>query len=113
VEIRVKLARLDDLVPRDAPVRLVKVDVEGAEMGVFMGGLETLQRCKPYVVFEHGWGGSDFYGTRPEHVHGLFAGLGMSVSTMADWLAGRPPLSSREMARHFDERIDYYYLAHP
>lgn len=47
VEIPVTLARLDDLVPPDAPVRLVKIDVEGAELQVLRGGLATLARCRP------------------------------------------------------------------
>lgn len=113
VEIRVKLARLDDLVPVDTPIRLVKVDVEGAEMGVFKGGMELLARCRPYVVFEHGLGAADFYGTRPEQVHDLFTGLGMKVSTMSDWLAGRAPLSRAVMAEQFDRGVNYYFMAHP
>lgn len=113
VEIRVKLARLDDIVPADLPIRLVKIDVEGAELGVLKGGLETLRRSRPFVVFEHGLGGSDHYGTRPEMVHDLFTGLGMKVSTMADWFAGRPPLSRAALAEQFDKGINYYFLAYP
>lgn len=113
VEIRVKLARLDDVVPAEARVRLVKIDVEGAEMGVLKGGIETLRRSRPFIVFEHGLGAADHYGTRPEQVHDFFAALGLQVSTMGDWLDGRPPLSRAAMADQFDRGVNYYFLAHP
>lgn len=46
------VARLDDLVPEDAPVALVKIDVEGAELLVVRGSGETLRRCRPLIVAE-------------------------------------------------------------
>lgn len=32
----------------------IKIDVEGAERSVIEGAVETLSRCKPMLVFEHG-----------------------------------------------------------
>jgi FkbM family methyltransferase len=113
VEIRVKLARLDDIVPADMPIRLVKIDVEGAELGVLKGGAATIARSRPFVVFEHGLGASEFYGTRPEQVHDFFSGVGLEVSLLEDWLAGRPPLARAAFAEQFDQRLNFYFLAHP
>jgi FkbM family methyltransferase len=112
VEIRVKRARLDDVIPRERAIRFIKVDVEGGELGVYQGGIELLRRSRPYVVFEHGLNAADYYGTRPEQVHDLFEGCGMKLSLMIDWLEGRPPLSRAEFVRQFDERINFYFLAH-
>jgi FkbM family methyltransferase len=53
-EIRVQIHRLDDLVPDDAAVDLVKVDVEGAELGVLRGAESLFARCRPTVIFESG-----------------------------------------------------------
>lgn len=113
VEIRVKRARLDDVIPKDRPIRLIKVDVEGGELGVFQGGMELLRRSRPFIVFEHGLNAADYYGTRPEQVFDLMAGCGLKLSIMLDWLEGRPPLSRAEFVRQFDERINFYFLAHP
>lgn len=52
-EIEVDCVRLDDIV--DVPLRLMKVDVEGAELDVFRGASQVLQRDHPFIVFEHGW----------------------------------------------------------
>jgi len=115
VEIRVKLARLDDLLPRDVDVRLVKIDVEGAELQVLRGGLEMLRRCRPFVVFEHGMGAADCYGTRPEMVFDLFADCGLRLSLMGDWLdsRGKRTLSRDAFMDEFNAVRNYYFLAHP
>jgi FkbM family methyltransferase len=48
---------LDELVSRLGLTRLdrVKIDVEGAELGILQGGLETLRRFRPFLLIEdHG-----------------------------------------------------------
>lgn len=52
----VELARLDDLVNREQPARIdvMKLDVEGAELRSLQGGVETLRRYRPVLLFEVG-----------------------------------------------------------
>jgi len=115
VEIQVRLLRLDDLLPSDLPIRFVKIDVEGAELQVLKGAVQMLRRCRPYVVFEHGLGAADCYGTRPESVFDLFTGCGLRLSLMNDWLAsgGRKTLSREAFAEEFNSARNFYFMAHP
>lgn len=115
VEIQVDLLRLDDVVPNDFDVRLIKIDVEGAELQVLRGAFDTISRCHPFIIFEHGIGGSDHYGTRPEMVFDLLSAAGLHVSTMAGWLASAEPMgfSRDEFTDQFDRGLNFYYLAHP
>jgi FkbM family methyltransferase len=48
----VPCVRLDSLVPAEAEVDFIKVDVEGAEYNALLGGLETIRRCRPIIVSE-------------------------------------------------------------
>lgn len=114
-KITVELLRLDDVLPPGHDVRLIKIDVEGAELQVLRGATETLGRCRPYVIFEHGLGGADHYGTRPEMVHDLLTAAGLRVSLMADWLRmpDAPGFSREAFADQFDRGLNFYYLAHP
>ena len=111
---RVRTARLDDEVDPSTPVRLVKIDVEGGELGVLLGGKELLLRNRPYVVFEHGLGGSDYYGTTPQDIYALLHDeIGLSVTLMERWLDDRAPLTLEEFADEFASGRNYYFLAYP
>ena len=112
-EIRVETRLLDSLLPGHVQVRFIKVDVEGAELQVLQGAAETIRKHRPVIVFEHGLGGADYYGTRPEQVYDLLAGrCGMRLFIMADWLRDSGPSLSREaFCRQFSTGSDYYYMA--
>jgi FkbM family methyltransferase len=50
--IKVKAVSLDEYLSEKETVSAIKVDVEGAELDVFLGAKRTLTRCTPLVVFE-------------------------------------------------------------
>lgn len=54
-EIKVKTRRLDSLFA-DRGANVLKVDVEGAELGVFRGATELISRSRPIIMFESGPG---------------------------------------------------------
>jgi FkbM family methyltransferase len=69
--IEVRLEVLDDVLDPDYRPALIKIDVEGAEQQVIEGALGTLRRHRPIVIFEHGVGSADTYGTGPPDIHRL------------------------------------------
>lgn len=112
--IEVRTARLDGLVPSGGRIDFIKVDVEGAELQVFRGAVQTISRDKPYIVFEHGLGAADYYETRPEAVYDLLVGrCGLRISRLQGWLRGREPLTRDGFVADFDRHINFYFLAHP
>lgn len=110
--ITVRTERLDDLLPADFQVDLIKIDVEGGEILVLRGATETLRRCKPVVIFEHGLGASELYGATPEQVFDLFEQCGLRVSLMHRFLKNQPPLTREEFARHYYRKWNYYFIAY-
>jgi len=111
--IRVPVARLDDVLPADLRVDAIKVDVEGAELGVLRGAARTIRAWRPCVLFEHGRGAADCYGTTPEMIYDLLVGeYGLQISLPEDWLAGRPPLDRAGFVAQFGGD-NCNYLAHP
>lgn len=51
--ITVKMQRLDDILPHSG-VDVMKVDIEGAELGALRGGEAMIAACRPVIVFESG-----------------------------------------------------------
>jgi len=109
----VRTDRLDDVLPDDVRISFIKIDVEGGEMGVLRGAVRTLRRWQPIVVFEHGLGAADYYGTTPEAVAALLDDCGLAVTLMRRWLRGRRPFTAREFLSCVQERREFYYLACP
>ncbi len=110
--IEVQTDLLDAVISADKKVDFLKIDVEGGEFGVLNGAKETIKRHKPVIIFEHGLGASDAYGTTPDKVFGLLTECGMAVSTMENWLNGKPPFSQSEFEQQYYEKINYYFIAY-
>jgi FkbM family methyltransferase len=91
--LSVPLERLDDALPRPYAPDLIKIDVEGAEAAVLRGAQETLRRCRPLVVLEHG-AHAERFGTTPDEVHDLLVSPGLRVFD----IDGGGPYSKRAFA---------------
>jgi hypothetical protein len=94
----------------------MKVDVEGAELQVFKGAVETITRSRPLIVFEHGLGGADYYGTSPGDMYDLLAGrCGLRLFLMTEWLQsdGSASLNRNAFCTQFSSGANYYFLAAP
>jgi FkbM family methyltransferase len=107
-QVSVRTERLDDLLDDGFAPTLIKIDVEGAELGVMQGAMETLERYRPHVVFEHGAGGADLYGTQPAQVFELLDGVGLRIFD----LDGSGPYSRAHFEATFTEPI-WNFLAAP
>jgi FkbM family methyltransferase len=70
-EMDVALEALDEALPAGFAPALIKIDVEGGEQAVLEGAMGTLRQHRPIVVFEHGYGAANAYGTEPDDIHGL------------------------------------------
>ena len=111
--ITIQTDLLDNIVPTDLKIDLIKIDVEGAEYLVMDGGKETIKRCQPIVIFEHGIGGADVYDIRPEMVYDLLVGYcGLNISTMKMWLNNTPSFSKDAFVEQFDKQLNYYFIAY-
>jgi FkbM family methyltransferase len=99
--IRVRVTKLDDELPADLHVHAMKIDVEGAEMQVLRGASRTLATWRPFVLFEHGTGAAEVYGTTPEALWDLWAAAKYSVQLPDQWLRGGAPLDRPAFAKAF------------
>lgn len=112
--IKVKSRRLDDLLTPDFRIHLIKIDVEGSELLVFKGAIRTLKTYKPYILFEHGRGAADHYGTTPEMIYELLVHeCDLKLFRLKDWLEDLTPLSLQEFVSIYEHGSIWNFLATP
>lgn len=108
-EIKVRVERLDNLVPENIKINLIKIDVEGAEGAVILGALETIKRNMPLIVIEHGGASSQAFGFSSSQIYDLLVDqCGFELFLLTNWLHGRSPLTKKA----FLESGEWYFLAH-
>lgn len=113
-EITVKTELLDNIIPPNLKVDLIKIDVEGAEFKVLQGAVQTINRSRPIVVFEFGMGAADHYGTKPDDIYALLHDrCQLEISLMEYWLVGKKPLTRQEFNTQFDKVLNFYFIAYP
>ena len=111
-EIPVKIDTLDNVIPQDLPIDIIKVDVEGGELQVLQGAYNILKKYKPMVLFEFGLGGSDLYDATPQKMYDYLQDCGLSVSTLEYFLEGRPILSREEFIGQYEKKYNYFFVAY-
>ncbi len=112
-QIEVKTEKLDLIFDNKTSIDLIKIDVEGGELNVLEGAIETIKRTKPVIIFEHGLGSSEFYDSSPEKVFALFSSLNYNISLMKCWLDDKGGFTLDEFKNQFYEKKNYYFIAYP
>ena len=109
--IVVKTEKMDTVIPINTKVDLIKIDVEGGELLVLEGAVEILKRDKPVVIFEHGIGASDYYGSSPDKIHNLFTNCKMKIFTLENFLNKGKQLTLAEFEKQYYNQVNYYFVA--
>ena len=112
-QIKVQLQMLDELIPDDLKIDLIKIDVEGAEFLVLKGAHKTIDKNKPLVIFEHGLGASEHYGYSSDELFDWFSSRQMHISTLKKFLNKKEPFGKVAFNDQYQKRKNYYFIAYP
>ncbi len=51
--VKVKILKIDDVIPADRNISIIQLDVEGFEQPALAGAIATIKRCKPVLILEN------------------------------------------------------------
>lgn len=109
--ITVRTLRLDDVLPPGLMARVIKIDVEGAELHVLRGASRIIDEHKPVIVFEFGLGASNHYGYGPREMFAFLSEHGMGVFTLDGLLSGAAALTLPQLEEQYFTPKNYYFAA--
>jgi FkbM family methyltransferase len=111
--IEVKVDLLDNIIPNNATITLIKIDVEGAEYNVLEGAVKTIERCKPLILFEFGKGGSDAYEITPQKIFAFLDAYNFHINLLPNFLKNHPPLTINQFINEYNKGKEYFFVAYP
>ncbi|MDX1902865.1 MAG: FkbM family methyltransferase [Thermonemataceae bacterium] len=113
-EIKVNVTTLDSSIPEETSIDLVKIDTEGAEMGVILGAEKLIERVRPIIIFEFEKKAASVYeNTDPVLLFNFFDSKFYKVSTMKNWLEQSPSLSKDAFLELYNSEKEFYFMAYP
>lgn len=93
-EVRVRLARIDDLWPQDLRLDFIKIDVEGHEHAALKGAGSILKRHHPTILFEAGAvKDSDLNAAAYDDLYAFLTNLGYAIRPVFHQHFGREPVT--------------------
>ena len=112
--IQVETDLLDNFIDSSEQIDLIKMDVEGAELLVLEGAINTIIRCKPLILFECGNLGGIAYGFSAKDAFDLLDfRMKYRIFTLNGWLKNLPALSFADFQQHFEQGTEFFFLAIP
>ena len=112
--LKVKTDRLDNLLDPSQNIDFIKIDVEGGEYDTLRGSKKLLSKNQPWIIFEFGKGGADFYGVTPRDMYGLLVEeLNYQIFTLPGLIKNQKSLTSKQFSATFTSGRDYYFIACP
>ncbi|MCC5975577.1 MAG: FkbM family methyltransferase [Rubellimicrobium sp.] len=111
--IEVQVVALDEVLP-DVTVDVVKIDIEGAELGALRGGRKLLERSRPVIMFECVLPEPNALGYSAVLLWDWFDAMGFRIFT-PDRLAHEAPGLNREVfadAQLYPFRSHNYFAVH-
>jgi len=113
-KIRVQVVTLDGIIPPNERIDFIKVDIEGGEFHAIKGGISTIRRGRPVIVFEGGSNSTGQYGVSPNDFYLLMTEtLGYELSTMERWLGRKSAYTQEGFEKNWNEGPEYYFIAAP
>ena len=110
--IFVETELLDAIIPTETKIALIKIDVEGAELLVLKGALQTIQRSKPVLLFEFGKAGAEAYDYNDAVMFQFITEtLQYHIYTLQDWLKTKTALNQGAFSDHYYYGKEFFFVA--
>ena len=110
VPVTVTVFSMDETKIANHNVRLIKIDVEGGEYDVILGGRQTITRDHPVIAFECTKHVID-YGRTPADLFDLLTELGYHIYSPSNFLAAGSAMSRAYFSESVLQEFEFFFIA--
>jgi len=110
-EISIDVDTLDNQLFEASRIDLIKIDVEGAELDVLKGGVNTITKFNPVVIFEYEQDASKYYNVTPKEMWEFFDEVKYSIYTLKNFIDSPSPISLSDFEKLFKGNKESYFVA--
>lgn len=109
-EIEVEIFPLDAIFPNEC-MSVIKIDVEGAELGVLRGGKQLISRSRPVIMFESNDIGANALGYSPDMIWNWLNAEGFDIFSPDRVAHEAPPINLDSFldSHHYPFRTHNYF----
>lgn len=112
--IEVQTDLLDNHIPANQKISLIKIDVEGGEFNVLKGAKNTIWNSRPILIFECGKMGGDIYGFTASEIFNLLTkDYQYHIYTLKNWLTDQSSLDFGSFTEYYHTGKEFFFLAAP
>lgn len=101
---------LDDIIPPDTRVDLIKLDIEGAELQALKGAERILRTSQPDLLIEFQKTAAPYFEHTPYDMFSFLSAHGYNIWSLDSWLQERPPLTLAKLWDLYEEDPNLYLL---
>jgi FkbM family methyltransferase len=109
--IEVETACLDDIIPSNVAIGLIKLDIEGGEYLALLGASRIITQHHPILLFEFGKGAADIYGIEPKTMFQLLQNWNYEIYLLSDYLVKKSSINQQHFHDYFQKGTEYFFVA--
>lgn len=111
-KIDVRVMKFDNVFQDLKRLDFIKIDAEGSEYDIILGGKEVIKKFKPVIIFECSKELADNFNHTPENIFDLLISIGYKVSTMKNYIDNKLWYSKENFVISFNRGYDTMFIAY-
>jgi FkbM family methyltransferase len=104
---------LDESIPPDVKIDLIKLDIEGAELPALRGAERILRESQPTLLLEFQRSAASYFHYTPDDMLSFLRSHNYQTWSLESWLLERKPLTTSQLWDLYEGNPNLYLLCRP
>ncbi len=107
---RVATDLLDNVLPADEKISLIKLDLAGGELNALLGASNLINQYHPAILLKFLKGDAEIYGENVAAIFRFLTDKGYSIYLFKNYIKEQPALKLKDFNRHYSIGDEYFFV---